>query len=360
MIAGAAQSDQPELLALQPAQSVYRGPVEVGETDAAAVGIVLDEHLLTDPKRDMDYNGGGEVTLSGARALHKARWFDGILGAFDRAVGIRESGTLSAPAHALSFGLLIFTPSDLRDREPVIGDRPYASLFFLSAGRRYVTADGSTAYDSSFTVGALGLAAARAVQDVLHDATGSIRPEGWGHQISSGGEPTALYSIAREALLGEVLDRGTTRADVKWTLAASAGTVTEGSLALNARWGRIASPWWAFTPEQSTYVDNPRPAPPRLAAHSPPELFVLVGARCKLRAYNAFLQGQFRHSDLRYSTESLNQVLGEAWAGVEFRTAAGLELRYLARWQSPELHSGVGSRTIVWGSFEVAKSFQPH
>jgi len=244
-------------------------------------------------------------------------------------------------------------------RSPLSATGRTQACFFARAGRRYITGDGSTAYDSSLTVGALGLAAARDVQDVLHDMTGSIRPEGWGHQISDGGEPTARYSIAREALLGQVQDRGATRADVKWTLAASAGTVTEGSLAFNARWGRIASPWWAFTPEQSTYVDNPRPAPPALAAHAPPELFVLAGARVKLRAYNAFLQGQFRHSDLRYSADGLNQVLGEAWAGVEFRTAGGLELRYLARWQSPELRAGVGSRTIVWGSFEVAKSFQP-
>ena len=113
-----------------PAQGVSGVPAGSGETDAAAVGIVLDEHLLTDPKRDMDYNGGGEITYSGARALRKDSWLDGILGGLDQALGIRDGGTDSAPAHAFSVGLLIFTPSDLRSPEPVIGDRPYASLFF--------------------------------------------------------------------------------------------------------------------------------------------------------------------------------------------------------------------------------------
>jgi hypothetical protein len=55
--------------------------------------------------------------------------------------------------------------------------------------------------------------------------------------------------------------------------------------------------------------------------------------------------------------DSLNAALGEAWVGVECRTASGLELRYMARWESPELRFGIGSRSIVSGSFEVAQTF---
>ena len=42
---------------------------------------------------------------------------------------------------------------------------------------------------------------------------------------------------------------------------------------------------------------------------------------------------------------------------VECRTASGLELRYMARWESPELRFGIGSRSIVSGTFEVAQTF---
>jgi hypothetical protein len=73
-----------------------------------------------------------------------------------------------------------------------------------------------------------------------------------------------------------------------------------------------------------------------------------------VRAYNAFLQGQFRHSDLSYGEGDLNQLLGEAWAGVELRTASGWAVQYLARRQSAELRSGSGS--FLWGSVEIAKS----
>jgi hypothetical protein len=84
---------------------------------------------------------------------------------------------------------------------------------------------------------------------------------------------------------------------------------------------------------------------------------MLLGARFKLRAYNAFLEGRFRNSDLRYFSDSINHALGEAWAGIEYRNSARIEIRYLARWESPELRSGIGSRSIVWGSLEFAKSF---
>ena len=87
-------------------------------------------------------------------------------------------------------------------------------------------------------------------------------------------------------------------------------------------------------------------------------MFAFAGIRGKLRAYDAFLQGQFRHSDLTYGEGQLNQVLGEAWAGVELRTASGWAVQYLARWESPELRSGIGSRSFLWGSIEIAKSFR--
>jgi hypothetical protein len=203
----------------------------------------------------------------------------------------------------------------------------------------------------------LGLAAAGSVQHALHSLTGSVQPRGWSHQIAAGGEPTIRYSTARQALLGEH-GQGTWYGDSKWTVAGSVGTVTEGSLAFNLRWGRIESPWWAFTPEQTMYLQETQPVPPLLESGAPSEVFVFAGARVKLRVYNAFLQGQFRHSDLTYTEGDVNQVLGEAWAGIEMRTSSGWAVRYLVRWESPELRSGPGSRSFMWGSIEISRSFR--
>jgi hypothetical protein len=203
----------------------------------------------------------------------------------------------------------------------------------------------------------LGLAAAADVQRVLHDITGSVRPRGWSHQISDGGEPTIRYSLARQALLAR-FGSGSWRGDSKWTSAVSLGTVTEGSVAVNARWGRIESPWWAFTPEQDMYAQETQPVPPPLPEGASPELFAFAGLRVKARAYNAFLEGQFRHSDLTYGAGELNPILGEAWAGLELRTASGWSIQYIARWELAELRSGIGSRSFFWGSVEIARSLR--
>ncbi|MBV9317260.1 MAG: lipid A deacylase LpxR family protein, partial [Gammaproteobacteria bacterium] len=318
-------------------QRVTSGIEEVSPSEPLGIGagIVLDEHLLTNGRRDEDYNGGGEVTFSGEHAGPIGRMFDRTLGFIDNVTcpGSRYAAPGWAVGHATAVGLLIFTPKDLAAEDVVYGDRPYASLFFLSAGRRYVSPDAGVAYSSSLTFGIMGLDAARSVQHALHSLTGSVQPQGWSHQISAGGEPTLRYSTARQALLGE-FGSGTLHGDSKWTVAGSLGTVTEGSLAFSARWGRIESPWWAFTPEQTMYVQETQPIAPPLGLGAPPEIFLFAGARAKLRVYNAFLQGQFRHSDLTYGWSDLNKTIGEVWAGVEFRTSSGWAVQYLARWES--------------------------
>jgi Uncharacterized protein conserved in bacteria (DUF2219) len=322
-------------------------------------GIVFDEHVLTDGSRDEDYDGGGEVTFSGQRGGFLGRALDRALGFIDGATCPRRrfDGEDWEVGHAFAAGLLIFTPQDLAGRDIVRGDRPYASLFFASVGRRYTSPEADVAYDSTFTIGILGLPAAEAVQSVLHRLTDSAHPEGWSHQVSAGGEPTARYNFARQALLAD-FGQGAWHGDTKWTAAASAGTVTEGSIAFNARWGRLESPWSSFTPEQNMYVQETQPEAPPLPADAPAEVFAFAGVRAKLRVYDAFLQGQFRHSDLTYDEGSLNQVLGEAWAGIEVRTSSGWSVQYLARWESPEMRSGIGSRSFLWGSIEVARSFR--
>ncbi|HTT38322.1 MAG TPA: lipid A deacylase LpxR family protein [Burkholderiales bacterium] len=332
--------------------------VTPSEPAGVGAGLVLDEHLLTDGSRDQDYNGGGEVTISGQHAGLPGRLLDRALGFIDGRTcpGDRFAAPGWSTAHAFAAGLLVFTPRDLSAHDVIDGDRPYASEFFISAGRRYTSPNADVAYDSSLTVGMLGLPAAESVQRALHRLTDSIEPQGWAHQISAGGEPTVRYSAARQELLG-TFGGGAWHGDSKWTAAGSLGTVTEGSLAVNARWGRIESPWWSFSPEEATYVQETQPVPPPLGRDAPAEIFAFVGARAKLRAYNAFLQGQFRHSDLTYDEGQLNQVLGEAWAGVEMRTSGGWAIQYLARWESPELRSGLGSRTIVWGSIEISRAF---
>jgi hypothetical protein len=61
--AAASTGDSPVPTVPEPAQRSGSDFQGIGETEAAGVTMVLDEHLLTDPQRDMDYNGGGEITF---------------------------------------------------------------------------------------------------------------------------------------------------------------------------------------------------------------------------------------------------------------------------------------------------------
>jgi hypothetical protein len=120
-------------------------------------------------------------------------------------------------------------------------------------------------------------------------------------------------------------------------------TVTEASLAFNARWGRIASPWWAVTPEQTMDVQETQPTPPRSAA--------MLRRKCSCLPEHGPSYACTTHTSRGSSVTAtspmegdVNKALAEMWAGVEWRTASGWALQYFARWESPELRRGSGSQ----------------
>lgn len=319
-----------------------------------SAGVNLDEHLLVDPPRDEDYAGGLSIYAAtrdgrcGPRwSTHGLKWLDEHLW---RTVRPDHDGPSS---NAIGGGLLVMTPGHLRARQAVLGDRPYSSLLYLSATRESVFDDENSAIDSTITFGIMGLGLAQGVQHVLHDATGSAQARGWSHQISSGGEPTARVEISRQSLWSSSKREGSLQADLKGAWTVNVGTLTDVGLAFNARAGRIASPWWSVAPEQNTYADG-FGSVASLPTLNRPELFVMAGGRVRLRAYDAFLQGQFRHSDLRYSPTDRQPILMDAWLGVQWMPRNGLVIRYVARFQTPELRYGNGSRNLLWGSIEFA------
>ena len=84
-----------------------------------------------------------------------------------------------------------------------------------------------------------------------------------------------------------------------------------------------------------------------------------AGIRLRLRAYNAFLQGQFRHSDVRAVPDDVERVIVTAWIGftVISGSGSGWRLSYRLQGQSPELRRGAGSRNHFWGSLTWTRPF---
>jgi hypothetical protein len=314
--------------------------------EGAPVKIQLDNDLFSGHHRDRDYTGGVAATISGDAARNGLISVDPLLGHVDALVGISDGEV----HFARQFGLLTFTPANLESSEALENDRPYASLLYVANARMYVDDDQRTAWVSSLTVGVMGLGVSREVQTAVHEIVGGVHPEGYDHQISAGGEPTARYMLARQYLW---VAHPSGRLDVKTTVSGSVGYLTETSVAISARIGRLDSAWWSFAPELTDYMAAPIAGDSR----SHDEFYVFSGLRLKARAYNAFLQGQFRQSDVRYSSDEISHFLLDAWIGIATRLANRTELTYTLNYQSSELRNGDAVRDSLWGAVQLTHSF---
>jgi hypothetical protein len=318
------------------------------ERQISGARIHIDNDLFTGRELDRDYTGGVALTLSGTAARGSFASLDPLLVRLD---GLFEGTPAASVRHARQIGLMVFTPSDILTKQAQHDDRPYASLLFASNGRMRVDADDRGAWFSSLTVGALGLGLSQSLHDAVHEVVGSESPRGYDHQISAGGEPTARYAVARHKLL---FADATGRVDVKTTVQGSVGYLTETSAAISLRLGRFDTPWWSFTPELTDYIAAPAPVE-SLGRQS--EAYFFAGARIKARAYNALLQGQFRHSDVRYSFSEIEPLVAEAWAGVVTQLFAQTEVSYALHFQTAELREGKAARDELWASVQLAHAF---
>jgi hypothetical protein len=318
------------------------------EPEMSGVRVQIDNDLFAGGERDRDYTGGFAVSFSGTEARDRYLSLDPALAAIDAFTSPHEDATTR---HARQIGLMVFTPRDVLTSEPVRDDRPYASLLFSTNSRVRVDPGDRTAWTSSLTVGVLGLPLTERVHSAVHELVGSESPRGYDHQISAGGEPTARYTLARHYLL---VAHPTSRLDVKGTVQGSVGFLTETSAALTMRFGRIETPWWSFAPELTDYIAAPLPVDVRRARA---EMYMYAGVRVKARAYNAFLQGQFRDSTVRYSFDEIEPIVAEAWIGLVTQIFENTQVSYTLNYQTAELREGLANREALWGAVQLSHSF---
>lgn len=316
----------------------------------------VDDDFLALTQRDRDYTVGAAFTLAGehngagpplAGALH---WIDDVT---------RFSRIRSDPAtarRALTFGLQLFTPQDLEAEEPLLDDRPYATLAYLTGSSLKLDADRNVALRSSFTLGLLGVPIVGELHRSVHALLGSPLPNGYAHQISNGGEPTFRYAVSRERLLtsGRHDERPYS---VRFGLGASIGHLTEASAELVYRSGPVRVPWWSTPPLSADYAGQPPIVAPDPAAAAHTGVVFEAGIEARARFYNAFLQGQFRDSDVTYSYHELEHALVEGWLGFAMTLKSGLAVSYTIRAQTRDIAHGPAARSLTWGSISFAKPF---
>jgi hypothetical protein len=346
------------LLAVIPVLGWTSEPPESREPDDRRWTVHMDNDLFAFADRDRDYTAGIAFTLGGESAKAHPLSLSGALERADRTT--RFSSLFDdavTEAHAFELGLLLFTPQDLGAEHALVDDRPYANLVYASRSRLMLDAGRNVAYQSSLTLGFLGLPVAERLHRAVHQVFGSDEPLGYAHQISDGGEPTARYAVSRQRLLASGAYRGHPHS-LRFGIGASVGYLTEAGAELAFRAGRSREPWWSAPPVSSDYAGHPSIRAARAAAHTDSmDLTFDAGIKARARLYNGFLQGQFRDSDVTYASSQLDHLLFEVWLGVTTVLKNGLSVSYMVRYQSEEIEDGRGARDLTWASIGVAQRF---
>ncbi|MDX1559183.1 MAG: lipid A deacylase LpxR family protein [Marinobacter sp.] len=318
------------------------------ESSDSVMALSTDNDLFAPTQTDRDYTAGVAITYSSNSEEFIKNPVSSISHGLDGYVLPYLGGKVEKPkSAALEFGVYGFTPEEIKESAIDRKDRPYSSLVYLSSSQSYQTLGANSGWTTSMTVGVLGLDVFKSGQNAVHKVVGSDRANGWGHQISNGGELTFRYSAAYH----QYLDAGQPNQQFKVTYFGSAGYLTEFGAALVFRDGLISSPDNRFNPELMAYGERA----PGVSAPGGRENYFWGGMSVKARAYNAFLQGQFRDSDHELDASELNILLAEVWAGYTHSFLAGTELSYVLRVQSSEIKSGTGNRTLAWGGLVFSK-----
>lgn len=317
------------------------------------IAIHMDNDLFSGSGSDRDYSWGATLTFASPKPGPVFTPVDAARRGIASLLPRRPSAAIS---RASQVGIIAMTPEDITVAAPQPQDRPYASLVYLTSSELRVASEGDRSRFTSLTVGVLGTGAAESLQRGVHNLYGGDLPSGWSHQVSDGGEPTARFVLAEQRLLADSKAPGGDLRQVKLTWAGSVGYLTEASAAISMRWGRIQSPWWAFNPELGDYAAAPVAPFSESAFGGPSETYAFVGARVKLRAYDALLQGQFRDSDVTIAGDDIARIQAEAWAGIT-SVFSDWQLTYSLHVASREITAAPAARTLVWASVSLARAF---
>lgn len=320
-----------------------------GPAARRSISFAIDNDALVSDNYDQEYSFGLNLTYRGEGVEDQLASLHQPLGWLDQKIGLDQQAPIGANSAKIEYGFYAFTPEDDTVSAPQPNDRPFASLVFIASTHDRYQPNGEVSWQSTLTLGLLGLDIVGDIQDGYHSISGNKPARGWDNQISDGGEPTAGYSLARQQLLY----KSGSDFEIKTTTQGSVGYLTETSWSMSLRAGNIETPWNSFNPELTTYGERSIPADLGKAS----EHYFWTGFALTARAYNVFLQGQFRDSEVTYDSGELNHGIVEAWVGYTAVFANGYSFTYSIRAQTSEVKHGDGDRDYFWGSLSITKFY---
>lgn len=304
-----------------------------------------DQDLLAPGNEDRNYTMGLRFNWYGDKAERIPMSMLPLLARIDGALGFQHAGEVVLPT--VSLGGNAFTPDDLRAREPVLEDRPYASLLYVATSVAVPSQDQRSARGSKLVIGALGLPVADWLQTGIHKGNRAITggetpydPEGWHNQISDGGELTAMYQRSWMWRLAKEPVPSRPRRDAAGSCDVSVGYQTGLSCGVVGKWwGRAdaesaSAPFWAMLDELTPQGDTTSlmtttgeryfQAPVVETADFSRDIeekrwisewYVLFGLRARLVGYNELMQGGFRDSQYTVDSGDIERVVWEGSIG---------------------------------------------
>ena len=303
---------------------------------------------------DRNYTYGFALQASGS-FIRKAKLV-APLTALDWLSGMRHAHATSRRRYYTLMAFATgFTPDTLNTTAPVRDDRPYGSIVGVSVRRLSVNAASfDRAWSSELAVGWLGLDIVGDLQTTIHrwnrrrsGKETPYDPLGWPNQISHAvSPPRSTGRLYERRLIGD--ESGP---DVRkhWQVVggaqASAGYYTNAALLSSARLGWFSSEFWEFSPGAMGVANQNLGVGKRRLPRW--ELFLYGGARPKLVAYNALLQGQFKSS---VHTVTPRRFFAEWEGGIAaFVPLIRTQLVWqFAQGRSPEFRGS--DRAHTWGS----------
>ena len=329
-------------------------PISFNEPYDSGWQLYFDNDLFIGSNTDRDYTGGFALAFGGRRASDW--WFslDSWLDHIDRLSGIEQLQRAADgfSRHTIEFGLVMFTPENLSISIPQFEDHPYSNFLFLANSQQVTYPNKRWTLQSALTIGVIGTNAGPEVQNLIHATLDSEKPNGWDNQISDGGELTGRYSVTAQKNL--IQHHGAFSFELSTSFEGNIGINTDFAVSLVTRLGQLSSPWWSFLPHQSDYINLGQAITGRFDERiMPAEFFMWAGVKAKYSVYNGFLQGQFRHSAVRFDHDELESGITEAWLGVTKTWTKGFGLSFFVRNRSGQI-TGPQNRDALWSGFIVS------
>lgn len=307
----------------------------------------LDNDLLfPGAAQDRDYTGGMSLTIAGRRAQTVPMSLERPRQVLGQVLGLTSD---HLARHSIEYGLIVFTPQELHVRREQVGDRPYANLLYIANTGADIDEQREVALLTTLSVGVVGASFMEDFQVAMHRSIGLRKPVGWENQISDGGELTGRYSVARTTRHWHGKVSGS-QAEITGSWRASVGYLSQLTVGISSRVGSLDSPWWSYNPQITDYAEKSVPFIDGSAEH-----YGWAGAALHARAYNVFLQGQFRDSQQTFAADELRPLVAEAWLGYTHAFANGWRISYTLRAQSSEIREGPGDRKVMWGGVVISR-----